>query len=175
MRQVFGFSVAVLVLALAGCSKEGVQSDVVVGQVFDNLNAALTYDDVCADGAAVKSVNPNLFGNMQTIAYLFSQELGANHPDIKPDELQKAVFDRRDSVSEKAATMLRDKGCDSDEAQKAKAALDLFLTVSPPQTYASIEAKVKSVGSALHPAKDGKPATAPQESGQEPAKPAAAP
>lgn len=152
MRRIVGLCLVFMAIAgLSGCGKESVKSDVVVGQMFDNMNAAMAYDEVCSDNAAVQSVNPNLFGNLQAIAYLFTQELAANHPDIKPDDVKTMINDRRDSVSEKAATTLRDKGCDSDEAKQAKAALDQLLTVSPPDTYAAIEAKVKSMGGMLHP------------------------
>lgn len=152
MRQIIGLCVVLFaIVGLSGCDKQSVKSDVVVGQIFDNLNAAMAYDEVCGNNAAVQSVNPNLFGNMQAIAFLFSQELAANHPDIKPDDVKTMVTERRNRVSEKAATTLRDKGCDSDEAQKAKIALEQFLTRSPPDMYASIEAKVQSVGGTLHP------------------------
>ncbi len=167
MRQITGLCVVLLaIVGLSGCDKQSVKSDVVVGQMFDNLNAAMAYDEVCSDNAAVQSVNPNLFGNMQAIAYLFAQELAANHPELKPDDIKTMVNQRRDSVSEKAASTLREKGCDSDEAKKAKAALDQFLTISPPDTYAAIDAKVQSVGGTLHPVpkegRDGIPAETPK-------------
>ncbi len=139
-----------ILFGLVACGENSSKSEVLLRQIFDNLVIAATYDDVCTDSQTARSVNANLFGNMQMIIGLYKGEIKHNHPEFTQQDAERMVYARRDEVQQKAADLLADRGCDSEKGEMAQKYLKDFNTQTPPALFEQISAKLKEIGAELH-------------------------
>lgn len=135
---------------LVACSGKPVSPEVLLGQVFDNLNVAMSYDKICHDSQTVKAVNANFFGNMQMLTALYGGELHYAHPEMTVDDIDKMLSERSNKVSQEVEKILTEKGCDSDKGKGAAKLLAYFTGIMPPVLFSQISDKVEKMGGMLH-------------------------
>lgn len=126
--------------------------EVVIFKNFAGFFSAKMYDKICNGHSGnyhndlSNSKNVNIVGNEQMLSARIGGVIKIMNPEFSADQVIKIMISMKDDFSKKSEKMLRERGCDSDEAKKLSIGYRIFSEYHPAKVHALIDSSIKKEG-----------------------------